>query len=105
MLWSDLASAHYGRKAIAYLESKQVKFVAKEDNPPNVLETHPIEDFWGILKERVYKNSWVAKTLSQLRRRVKYCIAKFHQELAQGLAQSTMSRLRFVRRNGLIENR
>ena len=100
-----MTSARYGRKAIAYLESKKVKFVAKDDNPPNVPETSPIEDFWGILKERVYKNGWVAKTLPQLRRRIKYCIAKFDQELAQGLAQSTMSRLRFVRRNGLIENR
>ena len=50
VLWSDLASAHYGRKAIAYLESKKIKFVAKVDNPPNVPESRPIEDFWGILK-------------------------------------------------------
>ena len=103
--WPDLASAHYGRKTIAYLESKKVKFVATVDNLPNVPETRQIEDFWGILKERVYKNGWVAKLLSQLRRRVKYCISKFDQELAQGLAQSTMSRLRFIRRNGLIEDR
>ena len=107
VFWPDLASAHYGRKTIAYLEAIvfKVKFIAKVDNPPKVPETRPIEDFWGILKNRVYKNGWVAKSLSQLRRRVKYCISKFDQELAQGIAQSTMSRLRFIRRNGLIEDR
>ena len=52
-------------KTIAYLESKKVKFIAKVDNPPYVPETRTIEDFWGILKARVYKNGWVAKTLSQ----------------------------------------
>ena len=64
-----------------HLESKKVKFVSKEDNPPNVPESRPVEDFWGFLKECVYKNGWVAKSLWQLRRRVKHYIAKFDQEL------------------------
>ena len=40
--------------------------VDKVDNLTNLLEVRPIEDFWSILKAKVYENNWEAKTLHQL---------------------------------------
>ena len=44
----DLASSHYAKKVVEYLREKKVNFVEKEDNPANVPECRPIEDFWSI---------------------------------------------------------
>ena len=34
---------------------ENVKFVPKEINPPNALQTHPIENFWVCLAQKVYE--------------------------------------------------
>ena len=41
------------------------------DNTANLPEVRPIEDFWSILKAKVYENNWEAKTLHQLEIRIK----------------------------------
>ncbi len=51
-------------------------FVEKLDNPANVSEARPIEDFWGDLKREVYKGNWSATTIPQLKRRICYCLGK-----------------------------
>ena len=45
VFWPDLASSHYANTVVDHLKIKNVKFVQKEDNPPNVPECRPIEDF------------------------------------------------------------
>ena len=53
--------------------------VDKVDNPTNLLEVRPIEDFWSILKAKVYENNWEAKTLHQLEVRIKKCLKEVDQ--------------------------
>jgi hypothetical protein len=50
--------------------------VKKVDNPPAVPECRPIEDFWGILKGKVYESNWQAKDVKQLQTRIKLCLKK-----------------------------
>ena len=88
-----------------YLRDKKVKFVEKRDNPPNVPECRPIEDFWNILKGEGYKNNWQAKDLKQLRNRITYCLKKIDKKAVQDMIGSTKRRLDNIRQNGLIENR
>ena len=45
------------------------EFDYKVDNPANLPEVRPIEDFWSILKAKVYEKNWDAKTLHQLESR------------------------------------
>ena len=44
------------------------------DNPANLPEVRPIEDFWSVLKVKVYENNWEAKSLHQLEVRIKKCL-------------------------------
>ena len=46
-------------------------FHSKKDNPANLPEARPIEDFWFILKDKVYENDWEANSLNQLRLKYK----------------------------------
>ena len=48
----------------------------KKKDPENFPEIRLIEEFWGILKGKVYVHNWQAKNLNQLRNRIKYCLGK-----------------------------
>ena len=105
VFWPDLASAHYAKSVVTYLREKKVHFVEKYDNPANLPECRPIENFWSILKGEVYKNNWQAENLDQLRNRIKYCLGKVDFNLIQSLARSIPGHVDKVRRNGVIEAR
>ena len=105
VFWPDLASSHYAKSVIAYLREKKVNFVEKIDNPANLPECRPIENFWSILKGEVYKNNWQAENIDKLRDRIKYCLRKIDLNLIQSLARSIPRCLDKVRRYGLIEDR
>lgn len=47
-----------------WLNGKNIKFVLKEANPPNVAEASPIEDFWTILSRGICADRW--KTTSTI---------------------------------------
>jgi hypothetical protein len=55
VFWPDLASAHYARTVQDYFNSQRVPFVQRKLNPANVPKCRPIEDYWGILKRKVYE--------------------------------------------------
>lgn len=105
IFWPDQASAHYAKIVIDHLTAENIDFVRKEDNPANVPEIRPIENFWAYLKRLVYAQGWEAKTANQLITRIKYCLKKIDQDVVQTLALSTKRRIDGVRRHGLIENR
>lgn len=105
VFWPDQASSHYAKIVIEYLRQENIKFVEKNDNPANVPEIRPIEDFWSILKRHVYAKGWKAKTHDQLIRRIKFCLKKIDKSVVQKLARSTKTRIDRVRRYGVIENR
>lgn len=50
LFWPDLASCHYARSVLNWLDSEDIEFVKKEVNIPNCPELHPIERFWAIIK-------------------------------------------------------
>jgi hypothetical protein len=45
VFWPDLASAHYATDTLIQLKELKIEYVAKEENPPNVPQTRPIENF------------------------------------------------------------
>ena len=50
---------------------------AKEDNPPACPQIRPIEQFWSILKQKVYANNWSAQNRDQLIRKIRKCTKEF----------------------------
>jgi hypothetical protein len=105
LFWPDLASSHYAKTVIEYLNEKNVPFVQKSDNPANMPELRPIENFWAILKGLVYESNWQAENLDKLRERIKYCLKKVDFELIQRLSRSIPGLVDNVRRNGLIQKK
>jgi transposase len=104
VFWPDLASAHYAKSVTNYLEQKNIRFVPKIENPPNAPELRPIEDYWGILKGKVYDNGYKAKSLTALRAKIRLCMKNMSPDLVRKLGASTRGRLDRVRRTGLVED-
>ena len=63
IFWPDLASSHYAKSVQNYMNEKKINFVKREEDPTNVHECRPFEDFWSVLKGKVYDNNWQAKNL------------------------------------------
>lgn len=103
--WPDLASSHYATEVVNFYRDKKIKFVEKHENPANVPEVRAIEDFWSILKAKVYEKGWVALDLAQLKCRIRYCLRKMDLDLVYRLLAGTSARLNRVRMYGLIEDR
>ena len=61
MFWLDLTSSHYAKKTLNWLTEQNIPYVPKKDIPPNVPQARPIEDFWSVLKRKVYEKSWEAQ--------------------------------------------
>ncbi|CAF4705248.1 unnamed protein product, partial [Rotaria socialis] len=71
LFWPDLASAHYSNLVKERLYEKNVPFIARQDNPPNVIQARPIETIWALLERKVYENNWEVKRLDALARWIK----------------------------------
>ena len=65
-----MASSHYAKDVIKFLDAQNINYVPKVKNSPNIPEARPIEDFSGILKRLVYEHNWQAKNIPQLKRRI-----------------------------------
>ena len=101
VFWPDLASSHYAKTVINWLEEHKIPIVPKAMNPANMPEASPIEDIWEILKRDVYMDGWAADNLRQLENRIKYCLRKIDVKIVQDLASNTHKRLDRIRRYGV----
>ena len=60
-----------------WMKEQDLYFIAKEDNPPATPQIRPIEQFWSMLKTKVYENNWSAKNRDQLIRKIQKCAKEF----------------------------
>ena len=81
------------KEAVEYYRALKIKFIEKLKNLANILEVRAIEDFWSILKGKVYENAWVAKYLDKLKNKIRLCLKNMDLNLVQCLLASTSTRL------------
>lgn len=63
IFWPDLATCHYAGVVTSFLAAKNIDFVSKKENPPNVPEARGIEKFWAECKRRYHHRSEEPKNL------------------------------------------
>ncbi|CAF0730696.1 unnamed protein product [Adineta steineri] len=101
MFWPDLASAHYSNVVKERLNEKNVPFVPRPNNPPNVPQARPIETVWALLERKVYANNWEAKDLDTLARRIKLKAKELDKKMLQAMVEGVRRMLRAMWRDGL----
>ncbi|XP_028141906.2 uncharacterized protein LOC114335816 [Diabrotica virgifera virgifera] len=100
VFWPDLASCHYARITRDWYETNNITFVPKPDNPPNLPQARPIEEFWAILSRKVYNNGSEAQNQEQLRRRIYTKIREIDAEVVQRMMQRVRGIIRQIENNG-----
>ena len=103
IFWPDLAPAHYSNDTVAWM-SENLNFVPKDINPPNVPQARPIENFWGILAQKVYEGGWEATTKLQLTRRIEAKIKQFDAKFFQTLMAGINGKLRKIAEGGPLSS-
>ena len=87
LFWHDLAKAHYSNIVQQCLTEKNIPFVSRVDNPPNVSQGRPIETVWTVLERKIYENNWEAKSIGHLVKRIKQKAKELDREMLQGMIE------------------
>ena len=101
LFWPDLAKAHYSNIVQQCLTEKNIPFVSRVDNPPNIPQARPIETVWTVLERKIYENNWEAKNIDHLVKRIKQKAKELDQETLQGMIEDVGKKLRAMCRDGL----
>ncbi|CAF3473255.1 unnamed protein product [Rotaria socialis] len=101
LFWPDLANAHYAKVVQTRLNEKNVLYVRRQDNPPNVPQARPIEYIWAQLERKIYENNWEAKNVNTLIRRIRQKVKELDRIALQTMIRGTPMKRRAMRRNGL----
>ncbi|CAF3430258.1 unnamed protein product [Rotaria socialis] len=101
LFWPDLANAHYAKVVQTRLNEKNVLYVRRQDNPPNVPQARPIEYIWAQLERKIYENNWEAKNVNTLIRRIRQKVKELNRIALQTMIRGTPMKHRAMWRNGL----
>jgi len=103
LFWPDLAQAHYAKRVTDFLDEQKINYVSKKDNPPNVPQARPIEQYWAICKRKYAEKNVQSNTLSNFKSIWKKIANEVIQESGKQLMESTKKKLRLIGRNGVLE--
>ena len=102
VFWPDLATAHYAHATTTLLEDLEIPYIPRDKNPPNCPQLRPIEKFWAILKEKVYKDGWEASSFRMLKQRITSILSQLDNDFCQRLFSGLKSKLRIAADNGVL---
>ena len=103
LFWPDLASSHYAKIVTKYLNEKNVEFVSKEENPPNVPQARGIELFWAECKRRYSCRSEKPKNLQGFKLVWGHISKQTAKDLGKSLMDHSYKILRQIGYKGLRE--
>ena len=101
IFWPDLATCHYTNENLEFLRENGIAFVKKEENPPSAPQIRPIENYWGILKMKVYEGNWSAKSREHLIRRIKIKQKEIDQNVVMKMFDKLKGKVHSANINGL----
>lgn len=94
LFWPDGARCHYAKHTLETYNTLGINFVDAKDNPPNVPQLRPIENFWAHLKAKVYGNGFTAKNLDHLKNRIRLKLKEFDPDYFFNLMDSVKTKVR-----------
>ncbi|XP_065650579.1 uncharacterized protein LOC136078717 [Hydra vulgaris] len=102
LFWPDLASFHYSKDSLNWMDQLDVYYVDKESNPPNVPRARPIENFWGHLAQKVYEGDWQASKKQVLIDRIKLKLQEIDLNFLQSHMKGVRAKLRSIVDGGVL---
>lgn len=94
LFWPDLASAHYASATLELMKSYDIKFVKKQDNPPNCPELRPIERYWAIIKRYLWDDGREAQSVNEFKKMWSSASRKVTKKTVKRLMQGVRTKVR-----------
>lgn len=94
LFWPDLATSHYAKDTLNLLKDNNIKFVEKNENPPNAPELRPIERYWAIAKKNLIKDGKVANDMQGFKKNWNRATKKIQKRTVQNLMKKVKQKLR-----------
>ena len=69
--------------------------------PPNAPQIRPIENYWGVLKMKVYNGNWTAQIRDHLIRRIKMKQKEINQDIVNKMFDNLKGLVHVANQNGL----
>jgi hypothetical protein len=101
VFWADLASSHYTKDVLEWLESQGIDYIEKKENAPNVPQARPIEKFWALCKREYKKRSNGAINIKSMTKIWTNISEKIASESAQKLMREARRNLRAIGYGGV----
>lgn len=102
LFWPDMASSHYAGIVVAELEKKNIEFVIKSSNGPNLPHVRPIEKFWALCKTAYKSRIRACTTLKGFKRVWKNLSDKIAKESGKNLFSSFRKNLYSAGHRGVL---
>ena len=101
LFWPDLATCHYANIVTDYLQSENINFVAKKENPPNVPDARGIEKFWAECKRLYSARPESAKNLRGFKQIWKRLSTEAAKTCGKAIMDHAYKMLRLIGRFGV----
>ena len=101
---SNMVTCHYTRSVIEYLESKNIDFIEKHNNAPNVPQARPIEKFWAMCKREYSVRKHPAKNLNSFGRIWTNISKKVAKKSGGTLMINLRQKILHIERKGVYES-
>lgn len=100
LFWPDLATSHYQRDVLQYLQDSGVEVVRKEKNPPSLPQARPIERYWALVKREYKKRRQPPKNLRSFARIYHNDSKKVSRVTVRTLMEGVRGKLRLIGNEG-----
>ena len=80
---------------------KGIAYVEKSENPPNAPQIRPVENYWAMLKMKVYEGNWTGKNRPQMIRRIKQKQKELDHGIVIRMFDNLKGRIHIAKENGL----
>ena len=102
IFWPDLATSHYTKDSLVFMEKNGITFVPKNINPPNTPEPRPIERYWALTKAKLRKDGRCARNVDEFKKFYLSIQKKVGTNTVQNLMKGIKRKLREFQRKPLI---
>ena len=89
----------YTQENLEFLRSHGIAYVEKHENPQNAPQIRPIENYWAMLKMKVYEGNWTGKDRPQMIRRIKQKQKEIYHEIVIGMFENLKARIHLAKDN------
>ena len=101
LFWPDLATSHYATAVRTELDSIGIEYVSKVQNPPNVPQARPIEEYWNIIKQKYEERKEPVKNFGSFKRVYRKLSREVPDEVVQKLMKKAKRNLRAIGYKGV----